>query len=81
MLLHDPLRALQAVGRWPVANLLLPAFGTAFALTWLVRSLALSSLALRARMAMDGCNVGHRVIDLATLLDGTKSSWRFNAGG
>jgi hypothetical protein len=23
----------------------------------------------------------HRVIDLATLLDGTKSPWRFNAGG
>lgn len=56
MLLHDPLRALQAVGRWPVVNLL-PAFGTAFALTWLVRSLALSPLALRVRMAADGCNV------------------------
>jgi hypothetical protein len=27
------------------------------------------------------CSVGHRVIDLATLLDGTKSHERFNAGG
>ena len=27
------------------------------------------------------CFVGHRLIDLATLLDGTKSPWRFNAGG
>jgi len=26
-------------------------------------------------------DVGHRVIDLATRLDGTKSPWRFNAGG
>ena len=25
--------------------------------------------------------LGHRVIDLATLLHGTKSPWRFNAGG
>ncbi|RYE59922.1 MAG: hypothetical protein EOP20_03890 [Hyphomicrobiales bacterium] len=30
----------------------------------------------RDRMA-----VGHRVIDLATLVHGTKSPWRFNAGG
>jgi len=26
-------------------------------------------------------NLGHRVIDLATLLDGTKSCWRFKARG
>jgi len=25
--------------------------------------------------------LGHRVIDLTTLRDGTKSHWRFNAGG
>jgi uncharacterized membrane protein len=31
MLLHDPLWAEQAVGTWPLANLLLPAFGIAFA--------------------------------------------------
>ena len=29
-LLHDPLWAAQAVGKWPVANLLLPAFGLPF---------------------------------------------------
>lgn len=49
LILHDPLWSLQAVGRWPVANLLLPAFGTAFALTWLAQTLPLPSLALRAR--------------------------------
>jgi uncharacterized membrane protein len=49
LLLHDPLWTLQAVGEWPVANLLLPAFGTAFALTWLARKLPLSQLAMRAR--------------------------------
>ena len=26
-------------------------------------------------------DLGHRVIDLATLVHGTKSLWRFNAGG
>ncbi len=26
-------------------------------------------------------SLGHRVIDLATLVHGTKSLWRFNAGG
>jgi uncharacterized membrane protein len=31
VLLHNPLWAEQAVGNWPVANLLLPAFGIAFA--------------------------------------------------
>jgi uncharacterized membrane protein len=31
VILHDPLWAEQAVGTWPLANLLLPAFGIAFA--------------------------------------------------
>lgn len=31
VLLHDPLWDAQAVGPWPIANLLLPAFGIAFA--------------------------------------------------
>jgi len=31
VLLHDPLWDTQAVGPWPIANLLLPAFGIAFA--------------------------------------------------
>jgi uncharacterized membrane protein len=31
LLLHDPLWAEQAVGAWPLVNLLLPAFGIAFA--------------------------------------------------
>jgi uncharacterized membrane protein len=31
LLLHDPLWAAQAVGGWPLVNLLLPAFGLAFA--------------------------------------------------
>ncbi|MET0238815.1 MAG: DUF2339 domain-containing protein [Sphingobium sp.] len=31
LLLHDPLWAVQAVGPWPLVNLLLPAFGIAYA--------------------------------------------------
>jgi uncharacterized membrane protein len=49
LLLHDPLWALQAVGNWPIANLLLPAFGTAFLLTWSARRLPLPPWAIRAR--------------------------------
>lgn len=49
LVLHDPLWTQQAVGGWPVANLLLPAFGTAFALTWLARDLPLPAPAMRAR--------------------------------
>lgn len=29
----------------------------------------------------DQPSLGHRVIDLATLVHGTKSPWRYNAGG
>ncbi len=36
VLLHDPLWAAQAVGDWPVANLLLPAFGLPFVAVGLV---------------------------------------------
>lgn len=36
VLLHDPLWAEQAVGTWPLANLLLPAFGIAFAAPMLI---------------------------------------------
>ena len=36
VLLHDPLWAAQAVGNWPVANLLLPAFGLPFVAIGLV---------------------------------------------
>ena len=49
LLLHDPLWTLQAVGRWSVANLLLPAFGTAFALLWYARRLPLAAWAFRVR--------------------------------
>lgn len=36
ILLHDPLWAEQAVGSWPIVNLLLPAFGMSFAGLWLL---------------------------------------------
>ena len=49
LVLHNPLWSLQAVGPWPIANLLLPAFGTAFALTWFARGAPLAPSAVRAR--------------------------------
>ena len=49
LVLHDPLWTVQAVGSLPIFNLLLPAFGTAFALTWLVRELPLPAPVMRAR--------------------------------
>ena len=48
-LLHDPLWSAQAVGPWPVANLLLPAYGTALALTWWAGRFGLPPLAVRLR--------------------------------
>ena len=42
LLLHDPLWREQAVGGWPVLNLLLPAYGTALAILWAVGRTALA---------------------------------------
>ena len=39
VLLHNPLWADQAIGAWPVANLLLPAYGALFAALWLLARL------------------------------------------
>ena len=36
VLLHNPLWADQAIGAWPVANLLIPAYGGLFAALWLL---------------------------------------------
>lgn len=47
--LHDPLWSRQAVGAWPVFNLLLPAYALAFALTWQARRLDLPAAAERVR--------------------------------
>ncbi len=49
LLLHDPLWAEQAVGAWPVANLLIPAYAVPFALLWAARRTPLPPLAERAR--------------------------------
>ncbi len=49
LMLHNPLWSLQSVGPWPVANLLLPAFATAFALTSRARGAPLAPWAVRAR--------------------------------
>ncbi|URW75488.1 DUF2339 domain-containing protein [Sphingomonas donggukensis] len=48
-LLHNPLWAVQAVGGWPLANLLLPAYATAFAVTLFGARLALPPVAERLR--------------------------------
>lgn len=49
LLLHDPLWVEQAVGLWPIANLLLPLYGLAFALLWLARRLQMSAQLERMR--------------------------------
>lgn len=48
LLIHDPLWSAQAVGAWPIANLLLPSFGTAFAICWYSRKVTLSPVIRRA---------------------------------
>jgi len=53
LLLHNPLWSDQTVGGWPLANLLLPAYGIAIALVlWLCRGL--DGDWLRLRTAFDG---------------------------
>lgn len=51
--LHDPLWARQAVGGWPLVNLLLPAFGIVFAIPMLMERIA-PDLLQRIRRAVDG---------------------------
>lgn len=48
-LLHDPLWAMQAVGGWPVANLLLPAFALAYALVHVAGRVGLPAATARSR--------------------------------
>ena len=56
--LHDPLWSEQAVGKWPLLNLLLPAFGTTFAAVALLnrivpdRPVSLTRVGEALRMAM-----------------------------
>lgn len=49
LVLHDPLWSEQAVGAWPVANLLLPTYALGSALLWAAGRLPLPPLAERVR--------------------------------
>ncbi|MEG3155759.1 DUF2339 domain-containing protein [Sphingomonas sp. RB1R13] len=48
-LYQNPLWAEQAVGEWPLVNLLIPAYGVAFAILWAARKFGLSDIADRLR--------------------------------
>ena len=51
LVLHDPLWATQAVGGWPLVNLLLPAFGLPIAALWLGEYIAADHAARFARVS------------------------------
>ena len=48
-LYHNPLWAEQAVGGWPIANLLIPAYGLALAILWAARRFGLPEIVDRLR--------------------------------
>lgn len=61
LLLHDPLWSVQAVGPWPLVNLLLPAFGIAFAAPSLLARIA-PEHAPRLARALDGLRMAALVL-------------------
>ncbi len=75
LLVHNPLLGVQAVGRLPVANLLLPAYGIALALLWAAGREALPGWAERARQIALMLVIGlFTLSELRQLLHGSLSA-------